>query len=220
MVSSVSRPGGAKAAVTQTTDLHDSIWERVPTAARPERFELRRRFLTARVEPGEVVLDLGCGAGEFAAALLQLGATPIGVDVSGEALRRASERVPDVDLRHWPAGELPVRDASIDVVWAGEVVEHVVDVAPWLSEVRRVLRPGGRLLLTTPHHGPARMLGLALSRRRFAAHFEPLADHVRFFSPQTLRALLDDFHFDVVELRSAGAAPLLRSTILVHAVRP
>ncbi|MDQ3677100.1 MAG: methyltransferase domain-containing protein, partial [Actinomycetota bacterium] len=127
---------------------------------------------------------------------------------------------PAADLRPWAAGEaLPVGDASADVVWAGEVIEHVADVAPWLSEVRRVLRPRGTLLLTTPHHGPGTLLRLALSRRAFAEHFEPRSDHVRFFSPATLRDLLADLGFEVARLRTAGGLPGLRSTILVRATR-
>jgi len=166
------------------------------------------------------VLDVGCGAGEFSAALLEAGAQPIAVDVAGEALRRARERVPGLDARLWADGEpLPVDDNGVDAVWAGEVIEHVADVAPWLSELRRVLRPRGTLLLSTPHHGPGTLLRLALSPRRFAEHFEPRSEHVRFYSPRTLRALLHDLGFDVAQLRLAGGPPLLRATILARAVR-
>jgi ubiquinone/menaquinone biosynthesis C-methylase UbiE len=196
-------------------DLHDAVWEAMPADATPERFELRRAFLLEHVAPGETVLDLGAGAGEFSAALRAAGATPIAVDVAAEALRRARARVPGLDARRWADGEpLPAEDTSADVVWAGEVIEHVVDVAPWLSEVRRVLRPGGTLLLTTPDHGRARVLALALSARRFDAHFEPRSDHVRFFSRRTLAALLDDLGFDVAQLRAR------RGTLLARAVRP
>jgi len=194
--------------------LADAIWEALPAEAAPERFAERRAFLLAHVAAGERVLDLGCGAGEFSVALAVAGAQPVGVDVAAEALRRAAARMPGLDLRLWPAGEpLPLEDGSVDTVWAGEVIEHVTDVAPWLSEVRRVLRPHGTLLLTTPHHGPLTLLALALSPRRFDAHFEPRSDHVRFFSPRTLRALLEDLGFDVARLRVRHA------TILVRAVR-
>jgi len=192
----------------------------VPAGAEPERFGLRRAFVLEQVVPQATVLDLGCGAGQFSAALADAGARPIAVDVAHEALRRARERMPGLDARHWPAGEpLPLADASVDAVWAGEVIEHVPDVAPWLSEVRRVLRAHGSLLLTTPHHGRAALLRVALSRRAFAEHFEPRSDHVRFYSPATLRELLTDVGFEVVQLRVAGGPAGMRSTILARAVR-
>jgi SAM-dependent methyltransferase len=203
-----------------STELHDAIWEHVPLDATPEHFTLRRAFMLAHVSADAVVVDLGCGAGEFSAALVQAGARPIGVDVAGEALRRARLLLPESDFRLWAAGEpLPVDDGAADIVWAGEVIEHVADVAPWLSEVRRVLRPGGVLVLTTPHHGPGTLLRLALSRRAFAAHFEPRSDHVRFYSPSTLGALLADFGFGVEEMRVRGGVVGWRSTILVVARR-
>jgi len=189
--------------------LPDAIWQALPAGAAPEQFAERRDFLLDHVRPRDRVLDLGCGAGEFSAALAQAGAHPIAVDVAAEALRRTTARAPGLDARLWRAGEpLPVDDNTVDLVWAGEVIEHVVDVAPWLSEVRRVLRPRGTLLLTTPHHGPLTLLRLAVSPRRFAAHFEPRSDHLRYFSPRTLRALLDDLGFDVERLRVRHATIL------------
>ncbi len=200
--------------------MHDAVWDQVPAGAQPEHFALRRAFLLEHVPPGAIVLDVGCGAGEFSAALLEAGARPIAVDVAREALRRAAAQLPGLDARLWePDAPLPLDDTSVDYVWAGEVIEHVADVAPWLSELRRVLRPRGMLLLTTPHHGPGTLLRLALSRRGFAKHFEPRSDHVQYFAPHTLRELLDDLGFDVEELRVAGGLPLVRSTILARAVR-
>lgn len=200
--------------------LHDAIWEAVPDEAVPEELALRLGWLLPQVPRGATVLDLGCGAGEFSAALTKAGAQVIAVDVAAEALRRARERVPGLDARLWRSGEpLPVEDNAVDVVWAGEVIEHVADVAPWLSEVRRVLRPRGVLLLSTPHHGPLTMLRLALSPRSFQRHFDPRSDHLRFFSPVTLGRLLDDLGFDVAQVAPAGGRLGIRSTILARAVR-
>jgi 2-polyprenyl-3-methyl-5-hydroxy-6-metoxy-1,4-benzoquinol methylase len=203
-----------------TSEYHEGLWEAVPEGLRPPDFARRLAFLLARTAIGENVLDVGCGEASFSSELHRAGRVVVGVDVAEEPLRRGRARQPELDLRLISlAGSWPFEDSSFDVVWAGEVIEHVADVAPWLSELRRVLRPRGTLLLTTPHHGRGTLLRLALSRRRFAEHFEPRSDHLRFYSPRTLAALLDDLGFDVADLRCAGGPPGLRSTILARATR-
>ena len=108
-----------------------------------------------------------------------------------EPLRRARARHPELDLRLVSdAGPWELEDSSFDVVWAGEVLEHVADTAAWLSEVRRVLRSGGSLLLSTPAHERLTLLRVALSGRAFAERFEPRGDHLRFYSRDTLARLL------------------------------
>ena len=188
--------------------LHDAIWEAVSPDAVPEELALRLSYLLAHARRDAAVLDLGCGAGEFSAALTKAGAQVIAVDVAAEALRRARERVPGLDARLWSDGEpLPVDDNAVDLVWAGEVIEHVADVAPWLSEVRRVLKPRGALLLTTPHHGPLRMLRLARQPARASSATSTRARTTCASSrPVTLGRLLDDLGFDVAELGVAGGA--------------
>jgi SAM-dependent methyltransferase len=85
--------------------------------------------------------------------------------------------------------------------------------------VRRVLRPGGRLLLSTPNHPPLLLLRFALSRRAFAAHFDPRSDHLRFYTRATLTRLLGEFGFQEVSVRSAAGAPGARRLLLACAVR-
>jgi len=74
-------------------DLHDAIWAAVPSSdAAPEELALRLSYLLAHASRGETVLDVGCGAGAFSAALTKAGAEVIAVDVAAEALRRARAR--------------------------------------------------------------------------------------------------------------------------------
>jgi ubiquinone/menaquinone biosynthesis C-methylase UbiE len=175
----------------------EAVWRAVPEGAEPERFAARRAFLLARVARGQRVLDLGCGDGAFAAELLAAGCDVTMADVSAEALRRARARAPQARAVKLVEGAaLPFAQDAFDAVWAGEVLEHVADVVGLLSEVRRVLRWGGRLLATTPRHG---RLVVAPD-----THFDPRADHLRFFSARTLRAVLDDAGFAQVEVRRAG----------------
>lgn len=192
----------------------EELWEQVPAGLAPVFWEQRRAFLLAGVQAGERVLDLGCGEGAFAAALGGAGARVTAVDVAREPLLRARSAHRGLDLRLIePHGPWPLPDAGSDVVWAGEVIEHVEDTAAWLSEVRRVLRPGGRLLLSTPAHGLVRRLGLVLGARSFERHFDPLSDHLRFYTAGSLARLLESFRFEAVSVRSAGrprwAPPLL-----------
>ena len=127
------------------------------------------------------MLDLGCGAGRFVAALRDAGAEPVGVELAEAALERARRNAPGADLRLVePDGSLPLDHASVDLVWCSEVLEHVADTAYLLLEVRRVLRPGGRLLVTVPFHGRVKAALIALAR--FDAHFDPLGQHLRFYT--------------------------------------
>ena len=101
-----------------------------------------------------------------------------------------------------------LRDVSFDAVWAGEVIEHVADTAGWLSEVRRVLRSGGTLVLSTPAHELLTRLAFGLSGRAFAAHFDPRSDHLRFYTRRTLVGLLEDFGFEQIETAVGVVGPL------------
>jgi SAM-dependent methyltransferase len=195
----------------------EAVWRAVPEDARPERFAARRAFLMEHVRPGDRVLDLGAGDGTFAAGLVAAGCAVVAVDVAEEALRRARVRVPGLDARLAPEdGPLPLDEDAVDVVWAGEVLEHVADVTGLLAEVRRVLRWGGALVLTTPYHGRVSVAALAL-RGGLDAHLDPRADHLRFFTAATLRAVLAGAGFAEVDLRAVGGPPLLRAAFHVVA---
>jgi 2-polyprenyl-6-hydroxyphenyl methylase/3-demethylubiquinone-9 3-methyltransferase len=205
-----------------TREFYEALWEGVPEGLQPAGFQRRRRFLLDRVEAGDRVLDVGCGEGAFAGELARAGAQVVGLDVAEEPLRRGRARERSLDLRlAEPAGPWAFPDASFDVVWAGEVIEHVADTAAWMSELRRVLRSGGLLLLSTPAHERAVRWRLALSERAFALHFDPRSDHLRFYSRRSLTALLCDFGFESVSVVPArvGGSGTSGRLLLAEAVR-
>ena len=196
-------------------EYYEELWQRLPDELTPPDLKLRRAFLLDGVRHGDRALDVGCGAGDFTALLAEAGAQPIGVDVAEAALARARSRHPDLDFRLSPIdGPLQFEDNLFDLVWASEVIEHIADTGRWRSEVRRVLSPGGRLLLTTPAHG---RLGVALAGiERFS---EPLGDHLHLYTRRSLRGLLEEFGFGELSVRSVGGPPLLRRMVLARAVR-
>jgi 2-polyprenyl-6-hydroxyphenyl methylase/3-demethylubiquinone-9 3-methyltransferase len=199
-------------------DFYESFWADAPEDPEPYAWERRRALLLGAVRPGERVLDLGCGAGRFVRALGEAGTDPVGVELAEAALERARRNAPGADLRLvTPDGALPVEHRSVDVVWCSEVLEHVADVAGLLVEVRRVLRPGGRLLATVPFHGRVQAALIALTR--FDAHFDPLGQHLRFFTRTSLATTLDAAAFEAIDVRPWGGPPVLRRSLVARARR-
>jgi 2-polyprenyl-3-methyl-5-hydroxy-6-metoxy-1,4-benzoquinol methylase len=196
-------------------DYYEELWERLPEELQPPDRAPRLAFLRAHVQPGETVLDLGCGDGWMTAELAALGARPTGVEIARAAVERAQRRHPQLTFALAPIdGPLPMQDNAFDVVWSSEVIEHVADTARWLSEVRRVLKPKGRLLLTTPNHSRLRLLVAGIE-----LYSEPLGDHLHLYSARSLREVLHEFGFDEIEVRGAGGPPLARRILTARAVR-
>jgi SAM-dependent methyltransferase len=200
-------------------DFYEAFWAETPQDPEPWAWERRRGLLLGEVRAGERVLDLGCGAGRFLGALRRAGAEPVGVELAEAAAQRARANVPGADVRLVePDGSLPLGHGEVDLVWCSEVLEHVPDVAHLLLEVRRVLRGGGRLLLSVPFHG--RLHAAAVGLLRFDAHFDPLGQHVRFFTASSLARTLDASGFAPVRVSAAGGVPPLRRMLVARAGRP
>jgi ubiquinone/menaquinone biosynthesis C-methylase UbiE len=196
-------------------DYYEELWERLPEDLTPPDQELRRHFALANVASGQRVLDLGCGAGDLAADLARAGARVTAADVAQAALDRVASRHPELALRLIAIdAPLPFEDGSFDAVWSSDVIEHVADTARWLSEVRRVLAPGGRVLLTTPSHGRLRLLAGGIE-----LYSEPLGDHLHLYTARSLRSLLEEFGFGEIDVRAVGGPPLARRLLLARAVR-
>ena len=112
--------------------------------------DLRWRRLAASsvVRPGDSVLDAACGTGDFALADLRAGAGSVtGVDFSPRMLERARRKEPAIEWLEGDLLELPFADASFDAATIGFGIRNVADLEQGLGELRRVLRPGGRLAI-------------------------------------------------------------------------
>ncbi|MCX5200206.1 class I SAM-dependent methyltransferase [Streptomyces sp. NBC_00237] len=128
-------------AAKNETSLHNAYYER------PAMLDL------AGDVTGRRVLDAGCGAGPLAAALRERGAIVTGFDSSAQMLELARKRLGDDTELHLAelGGPLPFPDAAFDDVVASLVLHYLEDWTAALAELRRVLVPGGRLLVSVDH---------------------------------------------------------------------
>ena len=106
---------------------------------------------------GARVLDLGCAFG-YGTRLVARSHQVWGVDASPQFIERARRAAPQIPFQCAPAEAIPFEDASFDAVLLLDVLEHVRRERPVLQEVRRVLRPGGTLVLSVPAKGAMRWL--------------------------------------------------------------
>jgi SAM-dependent methyltransferase len=132
--------------------------------------------------PATVVLDLGCNDGYGTLTLASRAARAIGVDVSQAAIdtaRKLRQR-DNIEFRLIDGAALPFSDEMFDLVSSFQVIEHVVEVRPYLEEIKRVLKPGGKVLFTTPN----RVIRLDPGMRPWNSF------HVREYTAAELSAIL------------------------------
>lgn len=185
----------------------DELWELAPVDRGPPPAHLVE--FVEGLGRVEAALDLGCGDGVLAAALDAAALTA--ADVSDVALERAAARLPGAGVVALePDAPLPLADNAFDLVLCAETIEHVRDPQLLLSEARRVLRPGGRLALTTPAH--SRLTGLDVLVRGFERRFPPLSPHLRFLTRRSLAGLLRDLGFRPGRVRRRAGTLLVVAT--------
>lgn len=151
------------------------------------------------VKPGETVLDAGCGLGYFLLKLKDSGATLYGMDVSPESVEYVKKHITE----HATTGaveQIPYNDNTFDNVLFCEVIEHVEDDEAVLKEIRRVLKPGGRVVITTPSLKGFR----AHAKLKQLGHHHGGEFHYRDgYVPEELEEKLKKCGYRVVETRQA-----------------
>jgi SAM-dependent methyltransferase len=162
------------------------------------------------------MLDLGCASGAWSTRVAdELGAAQaVGVDLSTKGLLAAAEKGMDPVYASVDGAVLPFRDSSLDVVMCDEVIEHVVDTDGLLDEIHRILRPTGRLVLSTPN------LAAWFNRLALLGGVQPaftevgysgvygrpgseVVGHLRLFTWRALREFLAAHDFTIVDVAGA-----------------
>jgi len=220
----------------------DALWRRREPDARRLGANERVSKAVELLPAGGRLLDVGCGAGMIATPLMEQGAEVHGVDVSAEAVRRASAAGVRATLLDLDREALPYPDAFFDAVTALASLQYVVDVGRALAECHRVLRPGGSFLAAVPNVRAAwRVWRLAVEGIPPRTSLDELGcdgGTLHYFTGRSARELLAEAGFEVLRVhalfcqpRMARALPdggplgtikrdLLAAEVLLEARRP
>ncbi len=154
-----------------------------PATLNAQNLVSRRRFalemVEARIPPRSKILDVGCGTGHLAAELTQRGYEVWGVDLSQEMVRYAREHYDPDRFRVGDIERIPFPDNTFDALMCLGVMEYLSSDEPALREMRRVLKPGGRAVITTPSSVcPFYYMDRAFVKVRFLAR--PVVRFIRY----------------------------------------
>ena len=156
-----------------------------PPSWTPENMKWHQDFFQPYC--GRTVVDIGAGDGTFI-DMMQRSVSGIekaeAVELSSVAIRQGQSKHPSVIFKQGSCDALPYPDASFDTVFAIEVVEHLLDVDRCLSEVHRVLKPGGFFGVTTTDFNLLKRIVIATFF--WNKFFYPNNPHIRFFTRKTL----------------------------------
>lgn len=176
---------------TLERSISDSLY-----TAESEYERLHKIHMRAMVPAGALrILDVGCGTGLNAALLTERGHTVVGVDLSPVAIEQFRDRGFEGLVCDIEGAPLPFDSETFDVIYASEVIEHCADSIGFLRELRRLVKPGGLLLLSTPNSAFWAYRVLAALGKTVTEVQHP--GHVRFFSRRGLVSLIEAAGFEV-----------------------
>lgn len=169
------------------------------------------------------ILDIGCGNGSVASRLAEEGHDVTAVDASPDGIEIARSAFPKVRFEVcsvYDDSVLAIAGDAIESIVAIEVIEHLFYPKKLFEQSYRILRPGGRLVVSTPYHGYLKNLAISLVNgwdRHFRVDWD--GGHIKFFSKVTLARMARDAGFHISHFRGVGRVPGLWKSMIMVAVR-
>jgi 2-polyprenyl-3-methyl-5-hydroxy-6-metoxy-1,4-benzoquinol methylase len=173
---------------------------------------------------GQRVLDIGSGNGSLCAQLAAAGYQVVGVEYDKSGVAIAKSAYPNIPFYHFGVQDSPAdllqHEQEFDAVISTEVVEHLFAPHMLPMYARAVLKPRGKLIVTTPYHGYIKNVAISLLGK-WDHHHTSLwhGGHIKFWSRATLSALLEANGFRVVSFSGVGRLPYLWKSMVLVAER-
>jgi SAM-dependent methyltransferase len=173
-----------------------------------ERRHRAHAKLLAAVGTGKRVLDVGCSSGYLARPLAERGNAIVGLELDSEAAREAEAYCERVLVGDVETMDLPLEQASFDVVLCGDVVEHLRNPAATLARLRPYLQSGGKLVLSTPNVANwAIRLSLLAGRWRYTDRGILDRSHTHLFTRATLEETLAEAGYELESIDFSVPVP-------------
>ena len=158
------------------------------------------------------VLDVGCYLGDVTEKINKLGFTAYGIDVFDSNIKSAKKKYSHLTFKKVDLNsKIPFPNNFFDVIWAGDIIEHVYDTINLFSEFNRILKKGGYLVCSTPYHGRLKMIAVTFFDLK--RHFHPEHPHVRFYTYHSLRMILKKYGFKINREYYLGRIPGLSNNM-------
>ena len=211
---------------TQWWDEDEALYM-LRTSLNPCRFAYFREVLTDTLgiaPQGQRALDIGCGGGFLAEEFAALGCQVTGIDPSAPTIAQADAHAKEAGLTiayRVASGEtIPFADASFDIAYCCDVLEHVNDLDTVIAETARVLKPGGVYFYDTINRTPlSRLLGIKVMQEWKWSRFGPpnLHEWEKFIKPRELRTMMARHGLE--DRAIAGMRPNVNPIAMIRALR-
>ena len=198
------------------TSDYTSVSETWGLPASPEQLAAQyfRYRMGAELSPGGVVLEVGCGSGMGLPYLQAHSSIAVGGDYTLDLLREARRHLPDAPLVRMDAQHLPFHDRVFDAVLLLEMIYYVADQEGAIAECRRVLKPGGKLMVSVPN--PNRP---DFNRSPFSTRYPNLGELADLLAANGFVVrTYDDFPVDPATMRDRVLGPVRSAAVRLHLV--
>lgn len=171
------------------------------------------------------IVDIGSGNGVLCSLIHKQGHHVVGLEADQEGVNLSRSNFPDIDFHTFKVGDDPAdligEYGYFDYVISTEVIEHLYSPQLLARLAQKILKPGGKLVISTPYHGYAKNLLLSLFNK-WDHHHNPLWEggHIKFWSRFTLSQLLVTEGFILDEFKGVGRFPFLWKSMILIASKP
>ncbi len=197
-------------------EFYERVWKENPVSRWKEK-DIKKTIKIIKPFLKNNCLDVGCANGLITNEINKIVPTQ-GIDISNIAIKKAKKKYPNIKFKHGSATKIPFKDNSFNTIFAGELIEHILDTHKMFTEFKRVLKPKGNLIIIAPEFDFIKNIIIALFF--WEKIYNPLGEYVRFYSRKRLKELLRIMGFkSILEYREKHFGIISERMLIISKLR-